>query len=260
MCFVQYPQLPQTWRRSAFWSREKALPMTEAGCRNTQDRLSCFCSLKRPRPRPRRGFTRMFRNSCVQHGREPVLCTPQCVITMLLVAVCPHPQGRPADTAFINVSLTGDNKTAELQEAIRSAVGLANEPPIFVRQQKPGDCDEHIYAAIPYTTAVDWLITTAGQPPPDGDTRYQDGCPALWVKVPAHPTATGGGQGADSARSAQSQPDVAVNNPTPISNDPGSTAQAAGRRKSQGAAAAAAGGTDIWVIGPASESAHQCTH
>jgi hypothetical protein len=113
---------------------------------------------------------------------------------MLLVAVCPHPQGRPADTAFINVSLTGDNKAAELSEGVRSALGLgANEPPIFLRQQKPGDGNGHIYAAIPYTTAVDWLIATAGQPPPDGDTRYHDGCPALWVKVPAHPTATGGG-------------------------------------------------------------------
>ena len=169
---------------------------------------------------------------------------------MQLVTLCCHPQGRQADLQYITAALTGNNGTKQLSEAILSAYGLANEASIFLRVPKPGG--GYIFAATTYESAVEWLNRTIGQQPPDDDTRYVEGCPALWVKLPA---AGGGGQppqlgrqpaaaagAAESAGSARSN--------TATSSDP-STALAAGRPARKGKGAAAPGRADVWEIGPA---------
>lgn len=109
---------------------------------------------------------------------------------VLTVTVVAHPSGRqfaPHPITFYIPSLQlASNKADELNSTLHKSLGVTEDPPIYIRLSTPaGDQDGCCeYAAMSAGSAMDWLLSTANEQRKDGPS-WQDGRPALWVRLPA---------------------------------------------------------------------------
>lgn len=168
---------------------------------------------------------------------------------VLAATLFPHPQGgqfaKQTATFYIPALAGVENKAAELNEVLCRALGVADAPAIYARLSNPDGSYE--YAAITAGSAMEWLMDTAGQQQPEDDSRWQDGRPALWVKVPqppaAGPTATASCCSAAAAAAARSTPaSSSSGQPEPITATGGTVHKRRGKQ-------AAVGDTEVSFIG-----------
>lgn len=164
---------------------------------------------------------------------------------VLIATVFAHPLGRQfakQTITFFTPSLkTAENKAVQLKEVLCSSLNVTEAPAVFVRFNNPAADGGYEYAILSADSAMEWLVSTAGQQQPEGDPRWQDGRPALWVKLPAEPAA---------ATAAAAQSTTAGVAATSSSREQHSTATD-GPVNKHTRRSAAVGDTEVAYIGPA---------
>lgn len=171
--------------------------------------------------------------------------------------LCAHPGGRQLqdlDTlaCFYGpaaATATCTDKAHILSEAVCSALGVAEAPPVFTRVRKLDGSYE--YAAMSYSNATDLLLSMHNNPTPEPVEDLLNEYPQLWVKLPAvqGPTATAA---AAAAATAGAPARAALPTPSGSSNGQTSTATAAGNPQPQRKRKAGATNADVTYVGPSS--------
>jgi hypothetical protein len=175
---------------------------------------------------------------------------------LVWVRLCAHPGGRllqDQDTlaSFYGpaaASATPTDKAVILSEAVCSALGVAEAPPLFTRVRKLDG--SFMYAAMSYSSATDLILSmTNSQTVTNGDgddLLAPKEYPQLWVKLPdvQGPTAT--------AAAAAPTAGAALPAPSGSSNGQTSTAAASGNAQPQRKRKAAAMEANASYVGSAS--------